>query len=218
MRLGMSQCRHPCQWTSRTSQLLLGSALCFPFHVSVKRILLGKGTRQGSWTYTGLDWSRSLHMNWWIVCLLMKFQFLVKSLQNHILRLQETVWSVAAYIIYPFRALALGRRCWKIQAFYCSFEGITLETYPFCMFLLITSQDISIYFWVSLGSLSSVLLKGDTVIAKLLTSSGTSGFQGMSASYLPPLNCTDLSNTVMGNSPSCLSTSHFMIGSKLLQV
>ena len=44
MRLGMSQCRHPCKWTSRSSQLLLGSALCFPLHVPVKRILLSKGT------------------------------------------------------------------------------------------------------------------------------------------------------------------------------
>ena len=58
LRLGMNQCRHPCKWTSRSSQLFLGSALCFPLHVSVKRILLGKGTsrpkRQSSWTYTSL--------------------------------------------------------------------------------------------------------------------------------------------------------------------
>ena len=44
LRLGMNQCRHPCKWSSRSSQLLLGSALCFPLHVPVKRILLGKGT------------------------------------------------------------------------------------------------------------------------------------------------------------------------------
>ena len=48
MQLGMNQWRHPYKWTSRSSQLLLGSALCFPLHVSVKRILLGKGTRQDS--------------------------------------------------------------------------------------------------------------------------------------------------------------------------
>ena len=44
LRLGVNQCRHPCKWTSRSSQLFLGSALCFPLHVSVKPILLGKGT------------------------------------------------------------------------------------------------------------------------------------------------------------------------------
>ena len=58
LRLGMSQCRQPCKWTSRSFQLFSGSALCFPLHVSVKRILLGKGTswpqRQGSWTYISL--------------------------------------------------------------------------------------------------------------------------------------------------------------------
>ena len=56
LRLGMSQCRQPCKWTSRSFQLFSGSALCFPLHVSVKRILLGKGTSwpQSSWTYISL--------------------------------------------------------------------------------------------------------------------------------------------------------------------
>ena len=119
LRLGMNQCRHPCKWTSRSSQLFLGNALCFPLHVSVKRILLGKGTsrpqRQGSWTYTSLLVMTDLGPCRWtneaqrIVCLIMKFKFLVKSLQHCILRLRETAWNVAAYEIFPFRALALGR-------------------------------------------------------------------------------------------------------------
>ena len=58
LRLGMSQYCHPCKWTSRLSQLLLISALCFPLHASVKRVVLGKGTsrpqRQGSWNYANL--------------------------------------------------------------------------------------------------------------------------------------------------------------------